>query len=127
MRTISLKLPEAIDAKLETRARDLGKTNRRSRARRWPVSLRNFPRRACPAWTWFAISLASRMGPETWRRTRSTCADTYGEGARLSVADASLVRMAEELTHSAVLTLDGHFKMYRKHRRHVIPLIVPAK
>jgi predicted nucleic acid-binding protein len=44
----------------------------------------------------------------------------------MSVADASLVRMAEQLTQSAILTLDRDFKLYRKHRRHVIPLIVPA-
>jgi uncharacterized protein len=44
----------------------------------------------------------------------------------MSVADASLVRMAEERTHSAVLTLDRDFTIYRKHGRHVIPLIVPT-
>jgi predicted nucleic acid-binding protein len=45
----------------------------------------------------------------------------------MSVADASLVRMAEQLSHSAVLTVDRDFKLYRKHRRHVIPLIVPPR
>jgi predicted nucleic acid-binding protein len=43
----------------------------------------------------------------------------------MSVADASLVRMAEQRNRSAVLTLDGDFKVYRKHGRHVIPLILP--
>jgi predicted nucleic acid-binding protein len=47
--------------------------------------------------------------------------------APMSVADACLVRMAEQLSRSAILTLDRDFKIYRKHRRHVIPLIVPAK
>jgi predicted nucleic acid-binding protein len=45
----------------------------------------------------------------------------------MSVADASLVRMAEHLTQSAVMTLDRDFKIYRKHGRQVIPLIVPSK
>ena len=44
----------------------------------------------------------------------------------MSVADASLVRMAEQLNRSAVLTLDIGFKIYRKHGRRVIPLILPA-
>lgn len=44
----------------------------------------------------------------------------------MSVADASLVRMAEQLNRSAVLTLDDDFRVYRKHGRHVIPLIIPA-
>ena len=43
----------------------------------------------------------------------------------MSVADASLVRMAEQLGRSAILTLDGDFKVYRKHGRFVIPLILP--
>lgn len=45
----------------------------------------------------------------------------------MSVADASLVRMAEQLNRSAVLTLDTDFRIYRKHGRRVIPLILPAK
>lgn len=44
----------------------------------------------------------------------------------MSVADASLVRMAEQFNRSAMLTLDTDFKIYRKHGRRVIPLIVPA-
>ncbi len=45
----------------------------------------------------------------------------------MSVADASLVRMAEQLSRSAVLTLDEDFRIYRKHGRRVIPLILPPK
>ena len=45
----------------------------------------------------------------------------------MSVADASLVRMAEQFSRSALLTLDGDFKVYRKHGRYVIPLILPAE
>jgi uncharacterized protein len=44
----------------------------------------------------------------------------------MSVADASLVRMAEVFVNSPILTLDSDFRRYRKHGRHVIPLIVPA-
>lgn len=43
----------------------------------------------------------------------------------MSVADASLVRMAEQFSRSAILTLDGDFQVYRKHGRYVIPLIAP--
>ena len=45
----------------------------------------------------------------------------------MSVADASLVRMAEQFNRSAMLTLDTDFKIYRKHGRRVIPLILPAR
>ena len=45
----------------------------------------------------------------------------------MSVADASLVRMAEQFSRSAVLTLDSDFTVYRKHGRRVIPLLLPAE
>lgn len=44
----------------------------------------------------------------------------------MSVADASLVRMAEQLGGIAVLTLDSDFKTFRKHGRQLIPLIFPT-
>ena len=43
----------------------------------------------------------------------------------MSVADACLVRMAEVTAHSTVLTLDRGFRVYRKHGRQVIPLLMP--
>ena len=43
----------------------------------------------------------------------------------MSLADACLVRLAEVTIHSTVLTLDRDFKVYRKHGRQVIPLIIP--
>lgn len=43
----------------------------------------------------------------------------------MSLADACLVRMAELHGKSRVLTLDRDFTIYRKHRRHVIPTIMP--
>ena len=44
----------------------------------------------------------------------------------MSLADACLVRMAELIANSMVFTLDSDFKIYRKHRRQVIPTIMPA-
>jgi len=44
----------------------------------------------------------------------------------MSVADACLVRMAEQFPRSAVFTLDSDFRFYRKQGRQVIPLILPT-
>jgi len=41
----------------------------------------------------------------------------------MSLADACLVRMAELYKDSVVFTFDSDFKIYRKNRRQVIPLI----
>lgn len=43
----------------------------------------------------------------------------------MSLADACLVRMSECCGDSAVLTLDGHFRLYRRHGRLVVPAIMP--
>ncbi len=43
----------------------------------------------------------------------------------MSFADACLVRMAEIYPKSAVLTLDSDFRIYRKNRNQVIPVIMP--
>lgn len=43
----------------------------------------------------------------------------------MSLADACLVRMAEQYTASIVLTLDSDFRIYRKHRNQTIPVIMP--
>jgi predicted nucleic acid-binding protein len=45
----------------------------------------------------------------------------------MSVADACLVLMAEQIPSSSVLTLDGDFRIYRKNGRQVIPLIAPGR
>lgn len=45
----------------------------------------------------------------------------------MSLADACLVRMAEEFFDSKVMTLDSDFVVYRKSRRKVIPLIRPVR
>lgn len=43
----------------------------------------------------------------------------------MSFADACLVCMAEEFTNSTVFTLDSDFRIYRKNKRQLIPLISP--
>lgn len=45
----------------------------------------------------------------------------------ISLADACLVRMAEQHSKSEVLTLDRDFHLYRKHGRQVIPITTPHK
>jgi predicted nucleic acid-binding protein len=43
----------------------------------------------------------------------------------MSLADACLVRMSELVGECAVFTLDGDFRIYRRHRRQKIPLLIP--
>ena len=43
----------------------------------------------------------------------------------MALADACLVRMAEQHANSTVLTFDSDFHIYRKHRREVISVIMP--
>jgi predicted nucleic acid-binding protein len=43
----------------------------------------------------------------------------------MSLADACLVRMSEQISDSSICTLDGDFKIYRKEKRKVIPIIIP--
>jgi len=45
----------------------------------------------------------------------------------MSLADACLVRMTELERAAAVLTLDGDFRIYRRHRRQTIPTIMPPR
>jgi predicted nucleic acid-binding protein len=44
----------------------------------------------------------------------------------MSLADACLVRMAEQHPDATVLTLDAHLRVYRKHGRQAIPVILPS-
>jgi len=44
----------------------------------------------------------------------------------MSLAEACLVRMAEQHAQSRVLTLDGDFLIYRKNDRRVIPVLTPG-
>jgi len=43
----------------------------------------------------------------------------------MSFADACLVRMTELLTDAVVLTLDEHFRIYRRHGNKLIPCVMP--
>lgn len=44
----------------------------------------------------------------------------------MSLADAALVRLAELNDDSTVFTLDADFRIYRRHRNKVIPLLMPG-
>jgi len=43
----------------------------------------------------------------------------------ISLADACLVKMSEQTKNGVVMTLDSHFKIYKKNRVNVIPTIMP--
>lgn len=45
----------------------------------------------------------------------------------ISLADASLVLLSELLPESAVFTLDGDFRIYRRHGKSRIALIIPEQ
>ena len=45
----------------------------------------------------------------------------------MSLADACLVRMTEQLDDMVVFTTDRHFRTYRKNGRQTIPLIMPDR
>ncbi|OGL46527.1 MAG: pilus assembly protein [Candidatus Schekmanbacteria bacterium RBG_13_48_7] len=44
----------------------------------------------------------------------------------ISLADACLVRMSEQINGSVIFTLDSEFKIYRKNKRNIIPTIMPS-
>ncbi len=43
----------------------------------------------------------------------------------MSLADACLIRMAEQITDSFIFTLDSDFRIYRKNKRSIVPTIMP--
>ena len=43
----------------------------------------------------------------------------------MSLADDCLVRMADIVAGSTVLTLDSDFRIYRKANRTILPVIIP--
>jgi predicted nucleic acid-binding protein len=45
----------------------------------------------------------------------------------MGLADACLVRMTETLADAVVLTTDADFVVYRRHSRHVVPCVLPAR
>jgi predicted nucleic acid-binding protein len=54
----------------------------------------------------------------------STLMERYAN-VPMSLADACLVRMSELLSDSLVLTLDHDFRIYRRHGRQTIPVLIP--
>jgi predicted nucleic acid-binding protein len=46
-------------------------------------------------------------------------------GVPMSLADATLVRLAELNDDSRVFTLDADFRIYRRHRNKIIPVLMP--
>jgi predicted nucleic acid-binding protein len=69
------------------------------------------------------LRIAFRLGPEieAVRALMSKFASVP-----MSLADACLVRMTELDQHSTVLTLDAHFKVYRRNKRQVVPSLMPS-
>ncbi len=45
----------------------------------------------------------------------------------MSLADACLLRMAEQHEGSVVFTLDRHFRVYRKNGRQILPVLMPEQ
>jgi predicted nucleic acid-binding protein len=45
----------------------------------------------------------------------------------MSLADACLVRLSELVGDAVVFTLDSDFRVYRRHRRQRIPLVIPPE
>jgi len=43
----------------------------------------------------------------------------------MSLADACLVKLSEQMTESTICTLDADFRIYRRAKRNIIPLIIP--
>ncbi len=50
---------------------------------------------------------------------------TRYQSVPMSLADACLVQMAEQYSESVLLTLDSDFRIYRKNRSQMIPVIMP--
>jgi predicted nucleic acid-binding protein len=44
----------------------------------------------------------------------------------MALADACLVRMSELIAESVVMTLNGDFRIYTRHKRQKIPVLLPA-
>ena len=44
----------------------------------------------------------------------------------MSLADRCLVRMTETLSDAIVITMDSDFRIYRRHSRQVVPLVLPS-
>jgi len=47
------------------------------------------------------------------------------ENISISFAEACIIRMSEQNRNSNILTLDSNFKIYKKNRGNIIPVIMP--
>ncbi len=56
----------------------------------------------------------------------SSLIERYGN-VPMSLADACLVRMSELVSDCVILTLDSDFRIYRRHKRQKIPLLMPTE
>jgi uncharacterized protein len=68
------------------------------------------------------IKVEFRLWPEI--ETVRSLMRKYAE-VPMSLADACLVCMTELEVESAVVTFDSDFKIYRRHRRQLVPTIMP--
>ena len=68
------------------------------------------------------IKLAFHADAEIERLLQLQC--SY-RNLSMDFADACLVRMTELHARSQVLTTDSHFRIYRRNRRQVIPVLAP--
>jgi len=49
------------------------------------------------------------------------------ESVPMSLADACLVRLSEIVGECTVMTLDSHFRIYRRFGRQVVPILTPGE
>ena len=70
-----------------------------------------------------ALNVAYQVEPDAVALGRLL--DSYAN-VPMSLADACLVRMAEQLSGARVFTVDRDFRIYRAHGRRVIPTIMPV-
>ncbi|MEI6321584.1 MAG: PIN domain-containing protein [bacterium] len=63
---------------------------------------------------------------ETNRRRLALLAKRY-EDRSPDLADLCLICVSERFPHHPVITIDGDFRIYRRHQRETIPLLMPGK
>lgn len=123
--------------------------NRRDRHHDWTVQQLQAspgPLLTCEAVlseAFFLLRNAPRGAEELWAVLRSGAVETgfslraeqtavsklmlkYAD-APMSLADACLVRMSELFPDRQVLTLDSGFRIYRRRRNTVVPVIMPSE
>ena len=111
--------------------------NRRDRYHRWATSQlaeEPTPLSTCEAVIPEACSRRSRGGsravPELLERgamPQATRLMARYASVPMSLADACLVRMAEQHAESPVLTLDRDFTVYRRHGRLTVATVMPDR